>query len=921
LEPLEDRLSPATAIWTGASPFDSDWTTPENWQGNLAPSPGDDLSFPAGTAQQSNIDDFAAGTTFRSITISAGTSDSYFLDGNNNLILTAGIVDNGTNTSSNVINIAQLTLGADQQFAFQNSGSDLKINSPVNLQSFTLTLNSTISFNTFGTAGGLRGLISGSGGITKTGIGGWELATDNSYTGPTTINQGTLAITSSNGLGALTSTTLVNPGAGLMLSPNSTDISVPNPITINGTGAGDPEPGAIVVFHAFAVPTLTGTITLGSASEIFTANDPVFTGQTFAIGGPVHTNGFDLTLAGNLTTILTNSGTVSGGGRVIQDAQLLSGTGTISNPISVNNGALSPGNGGPGVLATADVTFQSGTSYQETLSGTTAGTGYSQLNVTGAVSLGNSTLNAALNFSPAPSSRFVIMQSTGTISGNFNGLPDNSTVTFGSQTFIIRYQNGVAGSDGIGPNDFTGRVVLFSTPVNTLTTVTPSANPATTNQLVTFTATVTAASGGAAAVVGQNSVSPNVPGTVTYHDGANLLGTATLANGIATLTIGLMAGAHDISAVYNGNTNFSPSPPSANVSEIVYSAGAGWHDVLTGDFLGTGKQDIAGMTASGQWWVALSTGTSFTNHFWGGWDPTAGWQDVMTGDFLGNGKPDIAGRAANGQWWLAVPNGSSFTNQLWGGWNPNVSWVDVKVGDFNGDGKADIVGRYSQTGQWWVAQSTGSSFTNSLWASWNPNVTWVDVNVGNFAGNKTSDLTGRWLQGGSWWTAVSTGSSFNTSLWATWNPNVTWVDIKVGDFNNDGMTDLTGRWLQGGSWWAAISSGSSFTTSLWASWNPNATWVDVQVGDFNKDGQADIAARYFQGGGWYVGISTGSSFATALWGGWNTAAIWVDVRTADVNGDGLPDLVGRWSAAGQWWAAISNGSNGYNNQLWTTWVN
>src|SRR6266851_5515132 len=121
LETLEDRLLPATAIWTGASIVDNNWSTPENWQGNTAPSPGDALVFPAGTLQQSNVDDFAAGTTFASITFSAGTNDHYFLDGNNNLVLSAGIVDNSANTQPNVINLAQLTLDANQQFSFQNS--------------------------------------------------------------------------------------------------------------------------------------------------------------------------------------------------------------------------------------------------------------------------------------------------------------------------------------------------------------------------------------------------------------------------------------------------------------------------------------------------------------------------------------------------------------------------------------------------------------------------------------------------------------------------------------------------------------------------------------------------------------------------------------------------------------------------------
>jgi autotransporter-associated beta strand protein len=931
LEALEDRFLPAMATWTGASPVDSNWSTAQNWQGNVAPSPFDDLVFPAGAAQQTNVDDFSAGTTFNSITLSGGTSDSYFLDGNNNLVLLAGIIDKGTNTNSNVINISQLTLGASQQFTFQNSASNLKINSPVDLQSFTLTLNSTISFGTFQTAGELRGLINGTGGtngaIIKTGIGGWELSHDNAYMGSTTISQGVLSITTGNGLGDPSSQTLVQAGGGLVLRPDTNNISVPNPITINGTGAGDPEPGAILVYHAFAIPILTGTLTLGSASEIFTANDPMFVPK-FEISGTVNTQGFDLTLGGNLITILPSSCSITGGGKVIQDAQLLTGACTINTPVTIDQGALSPGipsSAGttPAVLNTGILTLSSGTAFMETINGATAGTSYSQVVVNGAINLASANLNTNLGFTPVAGTSFVMMECTGSVTGTFNGLADGATLTINSLPFLIHYVNSPTTAGNVGPNTFMGRVVLASTPLNTVAGVSASQNPAQSGQGVTITAGVVgvinapAAQGGVGPLGGANL--PAV-GSVQFMDGGSPLGNpVTLTSGLGSITPPLTPGVHSITAVFTpSNGNFSPTTSPAYVLTV---NSTGWHDVVTGDFLGNGKQDIAGMTASGQWWLAQSTGSGFTNQLWGNWNPNVTWVDVQVGDFDGDGKMDIAGRfLQTGQWWVAVSNGSSFTNQLWTTWNPNVTWVDVKVGDFNGDGKADLVGRFLQTGQWFVAQSTSSSFNNSLWTTWNPNVTWVDVHVGNFAGNKTSDLTGRYLQGGSWWTAMSNGSSFSTGLWAQWNPNVTWVDVKVGDFDNNGKTDLTARWLEGGSWWTALSTGSSFNTTMWAQWNPNVTWVDVQVGDFNGDGKADIVARFSQAGSWWAGISTGSSFATANWDTWSPLANWVDVSAAEVDGDKFTDLVGRFGATGQWWVAISNGSTAFSNQLWTTWA-
>jgi autotransporter-associated beta strand protein len=160
-----------------------------------------------------------------------------------------------------------------------------------------------------------------------------------------------------------------------------------------------------------------------------------------------------------------------------------------------------------------------------------------------------------------------------------------------------------------------------------------------------------------------------------------------------------------------------------------------WVDVNVGDFNGDGKSDITGrFLQTGQWWVGLSTGTSFNTTLWATWSPNVTWVDVKVGDFNGDGMADITGRVAqNGQWWTAVSTGSSFTNSLWATWNPNVTWVDVQVGDFNGDGKSDITGRVAQDGSWWTGVSTGSSFTTTQWGKWNPAVTWGDVQAGNYS--------------------------------------------------------------------------------------------------------------------------------------------------------------------------------------------
>jgi hypothetical protein len=77
--------------------------------------------------------------------------------------------------------------------------------------------------------------------------------------------------------------------------------------------------------------------------------------------------------------------------------------------------------------------------------------------------------------------------------------------------------------------------------------VSSSSNPSMIGAAVTFTASVTSPVGG-----------PPLTGTVTFHDGASLIGPGTLNGGTAAITTSaLMAGAHSITAVYDGDSNYA----------------------------------------------------------------------------------------------------------------------------------------------------------------------------------------------------------------------------------------------------------------------------------------------------------------------------------------------------------------------------
>lgn len=115
----------------------------------------------------------------------------------------------------------------------------------------------------------------------------------------------------------------------------------------------------------------------------------------------------------------------------------------------------------------------------------------------------------------------------------------------------------------------------FQLPSTTLD-LTSAPNPSTFGQSVTFTATV----------------SPiTATGTVTFTEGAAILGTGTLSSGLATFaTAGLPVGSHVISATYGGDSNFTGSV-STTITQVV---GCNPNDALVTNISDDGTGSICG---------------------------------------------------------------------------------------------------------------------------------------------------------------------------------------------------------------------------------------------------------------------------------------------------------------------------------------
>ncbi len=169
----------ATRTWDGGG-ANGNWSTAANWVGDVAPAAGDSLIFPAAAAQYSSVNNLSS-FVFSSLTIEGGN----YTIGGNSLNLTNGIIVSG---GSQVFNTLIVVANSQTFTAAQNSTVTLGIlfiasgfSSP-----FTLTLDGAGSFGI--------GVITGTGNLTKNGLGAALIASGSNYNGAITHNNGILAV-------------------------------------------------------------------------------------------------------------------------------------------------------------------------------------------------------------------------------------------------------------------------------------------------------------------------------------------------------------------------------------------------------------------------------------------------------------------------------------------------------------------------------------------------------------------------------------------------------------------------------------------------------------------------------------------------------------------------------------------------------
>ncbi|MFA6119153.1 MAG: autotransporter domain-containing protein [Parachlamydiales bacterium] len=296
-----------------------------------------------------------------------------------------------TVTGSNIFNLNN----------FSQSIGSLAGGDRVTLGSNSATILTTGNDNTNTT---FSGVISGNGGLTKTGIGTFILSGHNTYSGATNVNNGILQTNIAN---ALSSNTAVNVTSSLNLNDFNQSVGA-----ISGSGNIN-----------LGVSSAT-ILTTGNANS-----DTIFSGTISGSGNLTKTGTGKFSLSGNNTytgATTINNGNISVQGSLSSDVTvnssgILSGSGTITGNVA-NDGSIKPGNSIGTLSVIGDVNFSNISFYEVEFNPTSS----DLLDVSGTVTIApGASVELLPDFSMGaydPFQRYTIIQTGAGVFGKFGNV-------------------------------------------------------------------------------------------------------------------------------------------------------------------------------------------------------------------------------------------------------------------------------------------------------------------------------------------------------------------------------------------------------------------------------------------------------------------------------------------------------------------
>jgi autotransporter-associated beta strand protein len=586
------------AYWTGLN--GTVWSTPSSGSTNWAsestgltdaggiPTLVSDVFFTATNATPGNLaTTLGADFTINSLNYTSGSaSSSIGAGGPFALTITGGGIGNPgiTDASANNQTItAPIVLGGNQVWA-NNGAALLSVNGTVNLGSNTLTVgagNITIG-----------GIISGTGGVTKSGTGTLTAGGANDYTGATIIDLGTLSasvdqtLTGSLIFGAAQGSTntgtldLSNASAtfsSLVVQTNNSathTITVGSGKTLTLNGSGGLTVGYNLGSGVNAGLTAANKLTISGAGSLVVANTAALvnigvaqsTQLNSATSSTLDLSGLSSVTFGNSTTPI--SALQVSFGQTAAGTLLLSNTANLITATTVSIGHSNGANGGPGILtlgtgtnvfradtfniglskANGTVSFASNTGPGTVVISNKAGSGGGTIIVgsqngtnTGAVSTGTLDLRGH-NSTVTAGTVTVGNNNNSGGSGSASGVLNFDTGTFNAATLNL----GLKSSSGTGSNTAMltidgGAFSVSGTTALAAHTGTGSGNVTSTLAVTngTFTTgTLTGASKNSSTTgIATGNINVSGTGVLTVNTGFTLATQATAGTAVGTLSI------------------------------------------------------------------------------------------------------------------------------------------------------------------------------------------------------------------------------------------------------------------------------------------------------------------------------------------------------------------------------------------------